>query len=684
MERHNIAEVIPLKMNVNKGFYYLIPLEFEKFATIGKRVKINFKNKERYGIIVKFTKKTEIKNLKEIEEIIDPFPVLSSEVLDIANWISEYYLCPKGIVINHILPAQISIKKIASFFDYQPDKWKYLKPEDIENNKEEQLYEKWNHEDFLFDKRIAKQNNDSPKPILFYYHNYKVRDRYYSRWISKVLKQGKQVLILIPDQWCCIDLKQKLAKRYDNILGFFDKKVSQTQKYLRFFSVDRENIKVVIGTRSSVFLPFRNVGLIIVEQEDSLLYKEERVPHYNARDVALMRGKVGKYQVILGSFAPSIESFWHSINKKYILKTEKSLARYHLLFPKIQIVNMEEEKSFQRLISYQLQQEIVHNLKEKKKVILFLNRRGFAGYMVCSHCGYVIKCPECGHILSYHVEENTQWTVCHACGKRIKMVKYCPKCGKGEIKPLGAGTQSIERLIKKMFPKKTIQRLDIDIAVKINDQKKIINDFNRGKIDILVGTQIIFRELNYHSVGLVAFILADHLLNIPDYHSAESSYQFIYQLVLNLSDGNASKTLFIQTYQPQHHALIAVKQLDYQIFYQEEMKNRDELKYPPFSIMIKIDFIGKGKDQVSKSALDFVTYIHQSGFDSEYNLKSQLSIDNLMITKNKEKNKASFSLRIDFQKQNIFYFKEVLFKYVLKYKSNDVKLLVDVDPTKMC
>ncbi|MBN2396236.1 MAG: primosomal protein N', partial [Candidatus Atribacteria bacterium] len=543
MDRKNIAEVIPLKMNMNRAFHYLIPAEFEKSADIGKRVRITFNNKKRDGVIVKISQNTDVKNLKVIEEVIDPFPILSLEVLEIADWISTYYLCPKGTILKQIIPSQVSKGKNTSLLDLQINREPILKVRDKEDNQEQAF----------------------AKPILFHYHNYNVRDRYYSQWIRHALRQGKQVLILVPDQWCCLEYKQKLLKEYGNLLGCFDKKTSQYQKYLRFASVYREDYKVVIGTRSNIFLPFQNLGLIIIEQEDSLLYKEERIPRYNAKEVALMRGKIGNFQVILGSFAPSIDSYWQIMNHRYILKTERSLTRYNQFFPKIQIVNMEEEKSFQKLVSYPLQQEIIRNLKENKKVILFLNRRGFAGYLVCDKCGYVVRCPECGHILSYHVEGKTQWTVCHTCGKRIKMQKYCPKCKQGKIKPLGAGTQYVENLIRKMFPQKAVQRLDVDIAPKLNDQKKIINEFNGGKVDIFIGTQIIFRELRYHHLGLVGFILADHLLNMPDYRSAEISYQLMLQLALNLSSKNNSKTLLIQTYQPQHYTLVAVKQLDYQL-----------------------------------------------------------------------------------------------------------------------
>ena len=385
----------------------------------------------------------------------------------------------------------------------------------------------------------------------------------------------------------------------------------------------------------------------------------------------------------MGSLAPSIESYWHATNQGYILKTEKLLVNSYQNFPEVQIVNMENEKSFQKIVSFRLQQQIVHCLKKGDKIILFLNRRGFAGYMVCSQCGYVVKCPNCNHLLSYHVEGNSKWVVCHVCGTKVRMEKYCPKCGKGEIKPLGAGTQHVETLIRRMFPRAVIQRLDIDIAPKMNTQRRIMNEFNQGKIDILIGTQLLFRELNYQHVGVVGLILVDHLLNMPDYKSAELSFQFIYQLALNFAERKEAKKLIMQTYQFEHHGLQAIEKLNYNLFYQQETMIRGELDYPPFTKIIKIDFVGKKRENVKKSAIDFIEYIQNSDLGPKHGFDFQLKKDNIIVVREKDKNRSSCMLKIDTQKQDIDYFKKSLFQYISKYQSRHVKLVIDIDPMKM-
>jgi primosomal protein N' (replication factor Y) (superfamily II helicase) len=671
MNRKNVAEVILLKINAKKGFHYLIPSEMLKIADIGKRVQVPFRNKKMIGIIREIFSETNVKNLKEIDEIIDHFPILSPEIFRLVDWISKYYLCPIGTIITHIIPTQASRKKIDSYLE-------------ITDKVKDNTLKKYQQQLLKFESTLSKYKEDIlKKPILFHYKSYQVRDRYYELCIKKTLQKGKQVLLLIPDQHCCVQLKKSINKKYGDESGIFDKKVNQTQKYLRFLQVARGDIKIVIGTRSNIFLPFQNLGLVIVEQENSLLYKEERVPRYNAREVALKRGQSGLFQVILGSFAPSVESYWNFQNQKSILKSEKPFLNTCINYPKIEIVDMEEEKSFQRIISFQLQQRIIQCLKKGKKVILFHNRRGFAGYLICSQCGHVLRCPECGHLLTFHVEGDTKYAICHSCGKKVKMEKYCPECGNGEIKPVGFGTQHVEIFVKRMFPRAIVQRLDIDIAPRIVTQRKIINNFNRGKIDILIGTQLIFRELDFQNVGLLGMILADSLLNLPDYKSAELSFQYIYQLALNLTTKEEAKTLMIQTFQAEHHSLEAIEKMDYGLFYKSEMMTREELHYPPLDKMIKIEFISRKREKVQKSAFEFINYMHESDLMSKYDLDLQLNRENLVVLREKDKHKVNYILKIDTQKQDIDYLKGILFDYISKFKSNDVKLVIDIDPVRI-
>lgn len=683
MSKKSVAEVIPLRNNLKKAFHYHIPPDMENTADIGKRVKIPFRNKHIVGIIAKKVSQTDISNLKEIEEVIDPIAILSKPLFDLADWISTYYVCPIGTIVNHIVPTQVSRKKISSFLQIKADEESQQKNDDNHINKNTGFSEEEEHQIPLFENESLVCKDTICQPLLFHYHSYKLRDSYYEKCISRILQENKQAFIMIPDQWSCAQLKKRMTERYGKKVGIFDKKASQTEKYLRFLQAKRGDFDVVIGTRSNIFLPFKKLGLIIVEQENSLLYKEERIPRYNARDVAISRGKLEKVKVIISSSAPSVESYWNATHNRYALKTEKRLIEAHKKFPEIAIIDIKEEKAFQRIISFQLQQRIAKCLKKGDKVVLFLNRRGFAGHLVCSQCGHVIKCPDCNHILSYHVDGEAKSVICHMCGKRVRMQDNCPKCGNGKIKPVGAGTQYVENLIKRMYPKASIRRLDIDIAPTVTEQKKIINDFNKRKIDILIGTQIIFRQLEFRHVGLIGLILVDYLLNIPDYRSAELTFQFIYHLALNYSRRREEKTLLIQTYQSEHHSLQAFQQLNYQLFYQQETLNRKELDYPPFTKMIKIDFMGKKRENVKRKAEDFIEYLNDFDLINKYDLGFQLNKDNMVIMREKFNSRANFVLRINTEKNDLNYFKSSLFKYISKYPSHDVKLIIDVNPMKM-
>jgi len=659
MSKNNVAEVIPLKIYLEHSFYYLIPSSLQEAAEVGKRVIIPFRKSKKVGIIVNIIAETEFPDLKEIEEVLDPVPILSREVLFLTDWIAGYYLCPRGVVISSILPSRISSKKITAFFN---------------DNTIERI---------IFDRnRIPIDKED--KPILFQYLSYRERDLYYTHLIVETVKEGKQVLLLVPDQFSCKDLKEKLAKKLGHSLAIFDKNVSQTEKYLRFIMVQSEDIKVVIGTRSSIFLPFLNLGLIIVEQENSPLYKEERTPRYHAREVAQRRGLLESAQVILASASPSIESYWYGLNNDFLLKTKYRVHRAtEKNWLQTYLVDLEEEKSFQRVISFQLQQQIVECLKEKKGVVLFLKRRGFASYIVCTHCGLVIKCPECNSLLSYNEIERKGVQVCNKCGKRIPYNRYCPKCGEKALKPMGFGTQYVEEITRRMFPKAIIQRFDKDIAPNLRIQQKLLNKFKEGEIDILIATQLLLNRLNYQKVSLVAFILVDHLFNIPDYRSAESTFQIIYQITLHLMEQKTPKVLLIQTCHPEHHSLQAATELNYLSFYWKEISFRKELEYPPFTKIIRIDFTGTSEEPVKKSAWQFREFINKSNILTTLGKDIFLNDAYPLVVKDKDKSRISFLIRIKNEKEICEQLKEMLLPYFLKYQKHQVKIIADVEPIRL-
>lgn len=686
MNNNNVAEVFPLKINLNHGFYYFIPLSLKKAAEVGKRVIIPFRNSKKVGIIVNIFESTELQDLKEIEEVLDPVPILSQKILLLTDWMAKYYLCPKGIIVSTIIPHRVSAKKITEFLNNGTIA-------DAISQRERNVYKKQSSENTttikdnqynLFPSQSVPITEKKYKPILFQYHSFRERDLYYIHLIMDVIEEGKQVLLLIPDQYSCKGLKEKLTKKLGKSLVIFDKNVSQAERYLRYIKVQNEALKVVIGTRSSIFLPFYNLGLIIVEQENSTLYKEERTPRYHAREVAEKRGLLESAQVILASGAPSIESYWQGLNNDFYLKTEEATpdSKEKKLLQTL-LVDLEEEKSFQRVISFRLQQEIVQCLKEEKGVVLFHKRRGFASYIYCGHCGQVIKCPTCNSLLSYQEVEKKGVQVCNKCGKRIPYSRYCPKCREKALKPMGFGTQYVEEMTRRMFPRAVIQRFDTDIAPNLRIQQQLLRKFKKGEINILIATQLLFKRLDYKSVGLVGFILIDHLLNVPDYRSAEDAFQFVYHIALHLLEQKVPGVLLIQTFLPEHHSLQAVKELNYPLFYQKEIMLRKELEYPPFTRIIKIDFSGNSEEHVKDSIQEFREFIKKINNREAIAKDIFLNDFHPLVVKDKGESRVSFLIRVKNEKDNFEKIKEVLFPFVLKFQRNRVKLIIDVEPTKL-
>lgn len=667
MSTNFVAEVIPLKINLDHGFYYYIPHSLQQEAEVGKRVLVPFRNKKRVGIIIKIISEIEMPEIKEIEEVLDPIPILSTAVLSLADWMASYYFCSRGSAISSIIPSKISQTSITTYFEKLT----------VQDNN---LF----REEFFNPGEIKGKKNKTNKPILFHYHSYRERDLYYYQLITRTVKQGKQVLLLIPDQYSYKKLKDKLANTFGESLLLFDKNVNQTLKYLRFVSTKRVDVKVVIGTRSSIFLPFSNLGLIIVEEEDSPLYKEERSPHYHAREVALARSSIEDVCVVLGSGAPSMDSYRRGINKEFIVKSRPNqhFQKKSKYFD-IDIIDLEIEKSFQRIISFPLQQKIAGCLRLKKGVVLFLNRRGFASYIICKQCGLAVKCKDCNTLLSYYRKGSTGYQYCPVCKKREIFNKHCPSCGEQSLKPVGFGTQYVEDIVRRMFPRAVIQRFDKDLVPTIREQQKILKQFKEGEINILIGTQLLFGKLDYKKVDLVGIILIDHLFNIPYYRSAENAFQFISQIALNLQEEKNSKMLLIQTCQPEHHSLQALKELNYQLFYEQELIFREELGYPPITRLVKIDFSGVEGEQVKKSATEFREFIYKSGLLKIMNNDIYFNDDNLHFIKEKDKKRICFLIRMKNKENNHKQLSKILLPYILKYKNKKVKMAIDVEPLKL-
>jgi primosomal protein N' (replication factor Y) len=530
------------------------------------------------------------------------------------------------------------------------------------------------------EKIIQKQKFQA---ILMHSNDFSRRVEFYFRCIRRVLEKGKQTIILTPTESHLSELARLLEKEFKDNMVVFDEKIDQKAKYSQWIKIRNSQVDIALGMRSTIFVPFNQLGLIIVDRENSSLYKEERAPRYNAREVALKRAELEKIPLILSSETPSIESYQNVLQKNYLELDLISNAKDESLL-KNRIIDMTKEKSKKKIISYELQEAILRSLKRKKQILLFLNKRGFSSFMICNQCGYIPKCSDCNTSLSYHLNIQKQaQLVCHNCGKKTEVMKVCSKCGSKDIRPLGMGTQKLESEIKKMFPRAKIRRLDRDSLIKNDDYQQILEEFKKGDIDILIGTQMMIKGADFTNIDLIGIISADTLLNLPDYRSGEKTFQLLSEIISSFKKISSPKEVIIQTFNPEHHCIIAIKEQDYHYFYQKEVELRKELNYPPFTHIIKIEIKGEEKETVKKRAehlIDYLNSIPQIKEAPEFKL---LGAEDMVLRKSKNHFQVQFIIKVkDLEKFNQI-FKEGYDKMLLSHFDQKNKLNIDVDPVKM-
>lgn len=676
------AEIVILEYNFNKVFHYCIPQDLRDQISIGMRVLIPFRNKVTTGCLVGFLPKSDIKSLKNILQIVDKKPLLTPQVVRLTKWISNYYLCSWEKTLNYVMPK--TRKAWLNKFDKidLPPLKPRLSEDDKSPDKENIFPEEEEKESPLknIEKIIQKQKFQA---ILMRSNDFTRRVEFYFRCIRRALEKGKQTIILAPTESHLSELARLLEKEFKDNMVVFDEKIDQKAKYFQWIKIRNSQVDIALGMRSAIFVPFNKLGLIIVDRENSSLYKEERAPRYNAREVALKRAELEKIPLILSSETPSIESYQNILQKNYLGVDLISNAKDENLL-KNKIIDMTKEKSKKKIISYELQEAILRSLKRKKQIVLFLNKRGFSSFMICNQCGYIPKCSDCNTSLSYHLNIQKQaQLVCHNCGKKTEVMKVCSKCGSKDIRPLGMGTQKLESEIKKMFPRAKIRRLDRDSLIKNDDYRQILEEFKKGDIDILIGTQMVIKGADFTNIDLIGIISADTLLNLPDYRSGEKTFQLLSEVISSFKKISSPKEVIIQTFNPEHHCIIAIKEQDYNYFYQKEVELRKELNYPPFTHIIKIEIKGEEKETVKQRAEHLIDYLNSIPKVKEAPEFKLLGAENMVLRKFKNHFQVQFIIKVkDLEKFNQV-FKEGYDKMLLSHFDQENKLIIDVDPVTM-
>lgn len=403
----------------------------------------------------------------------------------------------------------------------------------------------------------------------------------YMQAIDAVLKRGQEAIVLVPEISLTPQMVQRFKGRFGSLVAVMHSGLSAGEKYDEWRKIHRKEVKVVVGARSAVFAPFENLGIIIIDEEHESSYKQEENPRYHARDVAVFRGKHNNCPVVLGSATPTLESFARAQKKVYELLPLKSRMNARPL-PSVEIVDMREELrgGNRSMFSASLFEKLTDRLEKGEQSVLFLNRRGHSSFILCRDCGYVMNCPHCDISLTYHRSE--QRMKCHYCGHEDHLPSVCPDCGSEHIRFFGTGTQKVEEELGKVLPHARVIRMDVDTTSRKGAHEALLSKFGEGKADILLGTQMIAKGLDFPNVTLVGVLTADTMLHLPDFRAAEKSFQLLTQVSGRAGRHELPGEVVIQSYTPEHYSIELASRHDFEAFYQREMAVRKMHLYPPF------------------------------------------------------------------------------------------------------
>ena len=642
--------------NIDGTFTYKIPTNLENTLKVGCRVQVPFQNRYLEGFVLEIKDNFEAEyKVKEIIKQVDENPILNKEMLELGKYMSTKTLSNLILCYQTMLPSALKAKngfnvnkKYVTYVtlkeeftpknDSQQEIYNLLKQNKmvlksdltkisvssvntllkkgiIEEIKDEvyRLNEEYRKKDInvsLSNEQVLAINEiNSSKgftPFLLHGVTGSGKTEVYMQAIDNVLNNGKEAIILVPEISLTPQLVETFKNRFGNQIAILHSSLSNGEKYDEWRKIVEKKVKIVIGARSAIFAPFTNLGIIIVDEEQTSTYKQENNPKYHAIDIAIYRAKKYNIPLILGSATPSIESYTRASMGIYkLLELKNKISSTNVNYT---LVDMKDEiKNRHAIISRILEQKIQECLNKNEQVILLLNRRGYTTVTTCKNCGYVHKCNACDIPLTFHKSSNTMR--CHYCGYGEAILKKCPECGSLNINSYGMGTEKLVEYIESNFPNAKVIRMDNDSTANKGSHEKIIRDFEEGKYNILVGTQMISKGLNFKNVSLVGIINGDASLNMPDFRSAERTFELITQVSGRVGRYDLEGSVIIQGFNMDHYSILKASRNDYIGFYNEEMKIRKMLKYSPYYNLSLIKVKDKDYDFVLKEANKIVTYL---------------------------------------------------------------------------
>lgn len=696
-------------LSVNKVYHYNYNLD--KKISIGSRVLVDFNNKLSEALIVSFPKETELKKLKEVIEVIDEESILTLELLKLGRFMEKKYFTSLMSCYQTMLPKPFKLgtqeklqdKKITYYFldkenvkltvkqqeivDYLKDK----KLDRLENfsksiikalvNKNVLKEKKVLLSTIIEDKKEFKEISLSVKQQEIYNEIIKSKESKYLLYgvtgsgktliylhlINYYLSEGKTALLLVPEISLTIQTMNFFKNYFKENIAILHSSLSDREKYNEYLKIKRKDVRVVIGVRSAIFAPLENLGVIIIDEEHSDTYNEySKNPKYSTKDIAIFRSEYNNAKLVLASATPLVKDYYLAEKTKEY-KLLKLLNKYNDLKLNIKIIDLKENKTLS-YFSKELKEKILEKLKNHEQVILFLNRKGYANYVMCASCGEVKKCPNCDISLTYYKNDNQ--LRCSYCEHSEKYINFCDKCHEKDLNIMGVGTEKLEEELNTLFKDYKVLRMDMDTTRKKGSYEKIINDFKNHLYDILVGTQMIAKGLDFENVTLVGVINADQSLMIPSYNAIENTYSLLSQVSGRSGRSSKQGEVIIQTYNPDNYGILEVVNQDYESFYKKEIDIRKKLLYPPFSNMLTLKVKSINIDLVKEHIIKIYKYV-------KLNLEETTSIlgPNLLnIRKLDKKYECSITLKYN-KDENL----EKIIKFLKTYYNKDRYVSFDIE-----
>ena len=663
----DVAVCLPL----SRAFVYQI----EEPIEIGSRVVVSFRKREVEGFVVGIRKERPDREVLPIVSVIDQSPLMRPEIFELCRWISEYYVSPLGEVLKGALPPGILPKHVERPRRDQatggPRSASAI-ARSIERRRLPQLTQ----DQSRALETIRDTNGFSV--VLIHGVTGSGKTEVYMRAAQHFLAAGKSSLILVPEIGLTPQLTDRFSERFPGKVAILHSSLTKRQRIDEWLRIYNGDAPIVVGTRSAVFAPLRNLGMIVVDEEHETSYKQEEVPRYNARDTAVMRAKLSRAAAVLGSATPSMETFRNAEAKKYTQVDLKTRVEDRAL-PNVEIVNMREEyvaEGKQVVFSQRLLQALAVRLERSEQTMILLNRRGYAAFLLCRRCAFNFQCTSCSVAMTYH--RTIDKLLCHYCGLARRPPARCPECDSDYIHYVGEGTERLEADLKMIYPDARIGRVDRDTMRHMRDFERVLGGFRNGEIDILVGTQMIAKGHDFPNVTLVGVLGADAPLSLPDFRAAERTFQLLTQVAGRSGRGNQPGEVVIQSYFPDHYTFQLAVTQRFEDFYARESRYRRAMFYPPFTALAGVMVTDRDPSRAATLARDVGEFLDSL----RSNAVRILGPAPAPLERIKRVHRHQLLIKSS-SRTTLHQMLEKLQAYIEEKKIGATKVLIDVDPVSL-